>query len=193
MSGFSGKKESTPAAFFKSLRDKVTEPFAAIGVKPLPGTIVSKAPAIVKPSAPDAEERKPAHKMMKEEQRRASAAARRQQPHRVLQLESLLSEEDIDMTTLRKLAWNGIPIQHRAMVWQLLLGYLPTNKSRRETILTRKRKEYRDSVATYFNNESGDRTSHEGETMRQILVDLPRTSPDTPFFQQVSALHCLLK
>lgn len=88
------------------------------------------------------------------------------------------------MTALRKLSWNGIPPQFRAMVWQLLLGYVPTNKSRRDTILNRKRSDYRDSVTTYFTEGEGDRSSHEGETMRQIQVDLPRTSPDTPFFHQ---------
>ena len=36
-----------------------------------------------------------------------------------------------------------------------------------------------------------DRTTQEGETLRQILVDLPRTSPDTPFFQQNAIQHAM--
>jgi len=88
------------------------------------------------------------------------------------------------MLALRKVSWNGVPIQYRTMVWQLLLGYMPTNKSRRDATLARKRKEYTDSIPMYFDVSESDRTTQEGETLRQILVDLPRTSPDTPFFQQ---------
>lgn len=84
------------------------------------------------------------------------------------------------MAELRKLGWNGIPNEYRTVSWQLLLSYLPVNGGRREQALQRKRKEYQDAVVTYF-DKSLDK---EGEMMRQILVDLPRTCPDTPFFQQ---------
>lgn len=178
-------KDDTPGAFFKKLRDKVVEPFAA--VKPLPGSIVLKVTETFSKGATKPEDRNTILKMMAEEELRSSAAQaaeRKQQPYRLQQFEQLLSEEDIDMTALRKLAWNGVPAQHRCMVWQLLLGYAPTNKSRRDATLARKRSDYRDSVHTYLADSDADRTSHEGETMRQIRVDLPRTSPDTPFFQQ---------
>ena len=85
---------------------------------------------------------------------------------------------------LKKLSWNGVPAQFRSQTWQLMLGFLPTNKSRRSSALTRKREEYFDSVTLYFAVSEADRTTHEGELLRQIQVDLPRTCPDTPLFQQ---------
>lgn len=49
-------------------------------------------------------------------------------PYRTLQFHSLLDAENIDMAALRKLSWNGVPSHLRPAVWQILLGYLPTNK-----------------------------------------------------------------
>lgn len=48
--------------------------------------------------------------------------------YRLEQFDNILAGENIDLTQLRKLSWNGVPPQYRTMVWQLLLGYLPTNK-----------------------------------------------------------------
>lgn len=48
--------------------------------------------------------------------------------YRLEQFDNILGGENIDLTALRKLSWNGVPPQYRTMVWQLLLGYLPTNK-----------------------------------------------------------------
>ena len=100
-----------------------------------------------------------------------------------------MESDNIDLTQLRKLSWNGIPAELRPLIWQLMLGYLPTNSGRREQAIERKRREYLESIPLYYDTsldgtEVADRTTHEGEIMRQILVDLPRTSPDLPFFQQ---------
>lgn len=100
------------------------------------------------------------------------------------QFENVLQADIIDMTALRKLAWNGIPSQHRTFVWQLLLNYLPTNKSRREHVIATKRKEYYDLIPVYYQIPETERTNNENDTLRQILKDLPRTCPDSPFFQQ---------
>jgi hypothetical protein len=123
----------------------------------------------------------------------ASAAAQRK-PYRIGQFDQILDSENIDLTQLRKLSWNGVPAELRPTVWQMMLGYVPTNKARREVALERKRKEYVDSIPLYFDTsltgssgdapDIADRTTHEGELLRQILVDLPRTSPDLPLFQQ---------
>ena len=62
---------------------------------------------------------------------------------------------------------------------------MPTNRSRRITTLTRKRKEYQESVANYFDNIADtERTAEETELLRQIIVDLHRTCPMMPFFHQ---------
>lgn len=108
----------------------------------------------------------------------------KKQPYRIAQFETILLADSIDLAALRKLAWNGIPAQYRTMVWQLQLGYMPTSKSRREQAITRKRKEYFDSVKVYFENSDTDFTSQNSDILHQILVDLPRTSPNIPFFQQ---------
>lgn len=80
-----------------------------------------------------------------------------------------------------------------------MLGYLPTNKARREIIIGKKRKEYLESVKIYFDENSPagrdhddiarssvaiteERTDQELELLRQIKVDLPRTTPELPFF-----------
>ena len=112
-------------------------------------------------------------------------------PYRLAKFEQILHTENVDLDALRKLSWSGIPSQFRTIVWQLLLGYMPANKSRREQAITRKRKEYVESIPIYFDTLESDRTTQEGETLRQILVDLPRTSPDTPFFQQHAIQHAM--
>lgn len=100
------------------------------------------------------------------------------------QFEKVLSADVVNMSELRKLAWNGIPYQYRALVWKLLLGYLPTNRSRREQTLRRKRSEYRDAIAQHYDlDDDSLRTLQEQETLRQVLVDVPRTQPDIPLFR----------
>lgn len=111
--------------------------------------------------------------------------------YRVSQFEMLLNADNVDLHALRKLSWNGIPSQFRTMTWQLMLGYLPTNKARREIAITRKRKEYRDAVIMYYDVADSDRTTQEGETLRQILVDIPRTSPHSPLYQQKPIQKCM--
>lgn len=106
--------------------------------------------------------------------------------YHVTKMEQLLAAENIDSAALRKVTWNGVPPEFRSMVWQILLGYMPTNKSRRDSSISRKRKEYFDSISTYFANMEEEQTMQEGEILRQILVDLPRTCPNTPFFHQAS-------
>ncbi|CAM9408102.1 unnamed protein product [Discosporangium mesarthrocarpum] len=92
--------------------------------------------------------------------------------------------EVVQLDQLRQLSWNGIPPHRRATVWQLLLGYLPANRARREGALGRKRREYRDAVTQYFTVPDSTRTTQEQNILRQILVDVPRTCPDVPFFHQ---------
>eukprot|EP00116_Pleurobrachia_bachei_P006645 sb/3466907/ len=55
-----------------------------------------------------------------------------------------------DLDAIKKAAWFGCPRQDRPLVWQILSGYLPPNKSRRADTLSRKRSEYWRFVAQYF-------------------------------------------
>lgn len=47
------------------------------------------------------------------------------------------------------IGWKGVPPTVRAEVWQLLVGYVPTNAARREAALARKRREYHDEAGTH--------------------------------------------
>lgn len=74
----------------------------------------------------------------------------------------------------------------RAVTWQLLLSYLPTNSERRVTTLERKRKEYLDGVRQAFERggSTSGTTGTPGRTRgldeaiwHQISIDVPRTNP----------------
>lgn len=73
--------------------------------------------------------------------------------------------------------------EHRPQTWKILLGYIPTNTSRRSQTLKRKRSEYRDAIAQHYDINDHSRTTQEQETLRQVLVDVPRTAPDIPLFR----------
>ena len=96
--------------------------------------------------------------------------------------EQVLIAANVDSNALQQMAWNGIPDVARAVVWQLLLGYLPSNNARREATLQRKRDEYRASVRQYWEIDDSRRTEYEQKLLRQIMVDIPRTHPDVPLF-----------
>jgi hypothetical protein len=100
------------------------------------------------------------------------------------QFDAVLEQENVDISKLRKLSWNGIPANLRPVVWQMLLGYVPTNRTRRQAAIARKRKEYHSCVEVYYNVAESVRSAQEAETIIQILKDLHRCRPDNPFFQQ---------
>jgi hypothetical protein len=83
----------------------------------------------------------------------------------------LIQEPNIDLNSLKKMAWNGIPDELRPISWQLLLGYVPTNSDRRVSQLAKKRKEYLDGIEQVFSKEKDQTTWH------QIEIDIPRTNP----------------
>ncbi|GJP73532.1 hypothetical protein CLOP_g4234 [Closterium sp. NIES-67] len=103
---------------------------------------------------------------------------------RVAKFKKELSAPAVDLDALRELSWSGVPPNLRPTVWRLLLGYAPPNADRRETVLARKRQEYREWVPQYYDIPNEDRSDDEIHTLRQISVDCPRTVPDVPFFQQ---------
>ncbi|CAI5472607.1 unnamed protein product [Closterium sp. Yama58-4] len=103
---------------------------------------------------------------------------------RVAKFRKELSAPAVDLDALRELSWSGVPPNLRPTVWRLLLGYAPPNADRRETVLARKRQEYREWVPQYYDIPNEDRSDDEIHTLRQISVDCPRTVPDVPFFQQ---------
>jgi hypothetical protein len=69
------------------------------------------------------------------------------------------------------------------MAWKLLLGYLPTNTARRQPTMERKRAEYKDAISQHYEIDDNSRTVQEQETLRQVLVDVPRTAPEISLFR----------
>lgn len=103
-------------------------------------------------------------------------------------------DKSIDLQELRSLAWNGIPPELRALTWQLLLGYLPTNKLRQASTLKRKREEYANGIANSqlsFNEgtqeDLGDATLVlEKQLYHQIRIDVKRTNPTIKLYQHAA-------
>jgi TBC1 domain family member 2 len=124
---------------------------------------------------------------------------------RINKFKRILQTSSISLAELRTLAWSGVPEEVRAMTWQLLLGYLPTNSERRVAALERKRKEYLDGVRQAFsqgtsaNQKSATSglaglasnppiTTGKGRGLdeavwHQISIDVPRTNPHIPLYQ----------
>lgn len=121
-----------------------------------------------------------------------------------LKFRKIFSNDTIDIQDLRKLSWNGVPMDLRAITWQILLGYLPTNKTRQSSTLKRKRQEYleglssvnlqinfkEDSLSSQYNaniSSKGSNSKSGGDNnnsnivdkqlYHQINIDVKRTNP----------------
>ena len=105
---------------------------------------------------------------------------------RLLHFQRLLSEDTLDLSALRALAWNGVPAECRAEVWRLLLGYLPLARERRDGMLDKRRQEYVTFLRQhYLSLQSAPAPSSlDAETLQQIQQDVPRTSPAYLFFKR---------
>lgn len=122
---------------------------------------------------------------------------------RINKFKRILQASSVSLPDLRTAAWSGVPEEVRAITWQLLLGYLPTNSERRVATLERKRREYLDAVRQAFNTGSvaSRNASHTGlpglasqppgngrgrgldETVwHQVSIDVPRTNPHIPLY-----------
>lgn len=124
---------------------------------------------------------------------------------RINKFKRILQTSSVSLNELRAAAWSGVPEEVRAVTWQILLGYLPTNSERRVTTLERKRKEYLDAVRQAFgegmaSNRGSSRgglaglpskppvTAGRGRGLdeavwHQISIDVPRTNPHLPLYQ----------
>ncbi|KAK2898034.1 TBC1 domain family member 22B isoform X2 [Channa argus] len=102
---------------------------------------------------------------------------------RLEKFKQLLSSPNTDLEELRKHSWSGMPKEVRPITWRLLSGYLPANKERRELVLKRKREEYFGFIEQYYHSRTDE---HHKDTYRQIHIDIPRTNPLIPLFQQAA-------
>ncbi|KAI3984428.1 hypothetical protein MKX01_011382 [Papaver californicum] len=122
---------------------------------------------------------------------RSLSGARATNSSRVMKFSKELSGSTVILETLRELAWSGIPPYMRPSIWRLLLGYAPPNSDRRESAVARKRLEYLDCVAQYYDIPDTERSEDEISMFRQIDVDCPKTVPDVTFFQQIEVQKSL--
>ncbi|KZT72232.1 RabGAP/TBC [Daedalea quercina L-15889] len=99
-----------------------------------------------------------------------------------------ISAEDVNIATLRKLAWNGVPGDLRPIVWPLLLGYLPLPAPLRISTLARKRQEYLSLVELAF---SRGRENLDQQIWHQIEIDVPRTRPGVQLWMQAATQRSL--
>ncbi|GAB2286576.1 hypothetical protein Dimus_020973 [Dionaea muscipula] len=125
------------------------------------------------------------------EPQKTPPTARATDSARVTKFKKELSAPTVILEKLRELAWSGVPPYMRPDVWRLLLGYAPPNSDRREGVLRRKRLEYVDCVAQYYDIPDTERSDDEINMLRQIAVDCPRTVPDVSFFHQATVQKSL--
>lgn len=125
------------------------------------------------------------------EVQKPSIGSRATDSARLMKFTKELSATTVILEKLRESSWNGIPSYLRPNIWRLLLGYAPPNSDRREGVLRRKRLDYLDCVAQYYDIPDIERTDEEINMLRQIAVDCPRTVPDVSFFQQAQVQKSL--
>lgn len=91
---------------------------------------------------------------------------------------SVLGQECIDLKLLQDLLWSGVPKgsspELRRDAWQIMLGYLPPRKDRKISYKQRKVNEYRLLLKEHVDHDNY--SEQEKKLLRQIKVDLPRTS-----------------
>ncbi|GAB5360724.1 hypothetical protein AAMO2058_000651900 [Amorphochlora amoebiformis] len=98
----------------------------------------------------------------------------------------LINESNLDMSTLRKQSWSGLCAPVRSDVWQLILGYQPTNRERRGPTVAKRRKEYQDHCRNIYFEDESRYSSSERKIMHQIRLDTPRTLPGLTLLQHKS-------
>lgn len=122
----------------------------------------------------------------------------------------LTGDLTVNLQDLRKLSWNGVPGELRAVTWQLLLGYLPANKTRQSSTLKRKRQEYIDGIAAVNSqilftdtghssslladlNNRDNSVNKEKQLYHQINIDVKRTNPTIKLYSYALTQQSLRK
>eukprot|EP00039_Didymoeca_costata_P031058 m.32921 g.32921 ORF g.32921 m.32921 type:complete len:442 (+) comp8467_c0_seq1:78-1403(+) len=101
---------------------------------------------------------------------------------REARLSRLIDSPSLDVESLRKLCWAGIPSHMRPTLWRILSGYLPANVDRRPGVMTRRRAEYHSFVEQHYGARSD---ASNKQMLHQIQVDILRTTPTSIFSQEV--------
>ncbi|KEG14880.1 putative GTPase activating protein of Rab-like GTPase [Trypanosoma grayi] len=93
----------------------------------------------------------------------------------------------VSLSMITRLCRRGTPERVRAVMWQLLMGFLPLETFRWESLRVVKTKEYREIVhIVCVLDENGNVVAGEG-SCRAVDVDIPRTIPSMHFFNSLEA------
>eukprot|EP01084_Bolivina_argentea_P273746 466382_1 len=113
----------------------------------------------------------------------------RKNRNRIATLTKKLNEAQLDVNKIRKQCWRGIPSSMRSIIWKILLGYIPSNRARREIILNKKRMEYEDLIDRYYNKTNDEhRSFQESKSFTQIKKDIRRMNK----LFQIDKIHKIL-
>uniref|UniRef100_A0A7N6ATN5 TBC1 domain family member 13 n=1 Tax=Anabas testudineus TaxID=64144 RepID=A0A7N6ATN5_ANATE len=141
--------------------------------------------------------------------------------NRIQEFKVALSEENINLKTLRELCFNGIPFEGgiRALCWKILLNYLPLDQSLWESFLKKQREVYSQFLKEMIiqpgiakanlglSREDVTMEDHplnpnpdsrwntyfkDNEILLQIDKDVRRLYPDMAFFQRPTEYPCQL-
>ncbi|KAJ7072071.1 rab-GTPase-TBC domain-containing protein [Mycena amicta] len=166
------KSKANQGIIRDDIQDIVDDPLRGVKHRPR-----RKEESPHRPNPPENSER--SEKLMRE---RSIRTSRR---HKFVEC---LSNQDVNIAELRKLAWAGIPSDLRPMAWQLLLGYLPLPTPLRAATLARKRGEYLSLVKLAF---ARDREGLDQQIWHQIEIDVPRTRPGVRLWMHAATQRAL--
>lgn len=126
---------------------------------------------------------------------------------RIKVFENILNQDVINIEELQKSAFKGVPDEKglRALVWKILLGYIPLDKSVWENTLQQKRQLYQQLIEEIIVSPGGGPTDHplsispnsswstyfkDNEVLLQIDKDVRRLCPEISFFQSATDYPC---
>lgn len=93
------------------------------------------------------------------------------------QFARLLSMPVVDIDSLKGIAWSGVPRCFRARVYRLFLDYEPIDSSQAAQSLSHKRLDYLGCMERMFSApQRALWTNAQRQALRQIQIDIPRTS-----------------
>lgn len=88
--------------------------------------------------------------------------------------QKMLARKYINMDDLKELARQGIPPEVRAIVWKIMLGYIPLRRDLRDQAVSAKRERYTQLVSLHW--QKGVLPEFQN-VLRDIDADVPRTFP----------------
>ncbi|PVU90706.1 hypothetical protein BB561_004754 [Smittium simulii] len=95
-------------------------------------------------------------------------------------IQNIINSPSVDLESLQKACWGGVPYELRSVTWQILMGYLPCNANRRNDTKIRKHKDYFGNIEKTFIDKQD---SLDSAIWHQISIDIPRTYADIPMFK----------